>query len=114
MKNRQIRLTKLEKYDISEKDFIYKKFEWGCICNKILKGGAGENMLYSGWIKNFKKENGKLSDYVIYRLKEKGIYANVNIINQWKSRNNELIIYLLSVIEENYKKDIGIKEEYEN
>ena len=56
MKNRQIRLTKLEKYDISEKDFIYKKFEWGCIYNKILKRGAGENMLYSGWIKNFKKE----------------------------------------------------------
>ena len=102
----------MQDIDISEKDFIYKKFEWGCICNKILKGGAAENMLYSGWIKNFKKENEKLSDYVIYKLKEKGIYANVNIINQWKSHNNELIIYLLSVIEETYKKDFGIKEKY--
>lgn len=100
----------MQDIDISEKDFIYKKFEWGCICNKILNKGSGENMLYFGWIKNFNKENGKLSDYVINKLKEKGIYENVNVINKWKSPKNRVIIYLLSVIEETYKKDIGIKE----
>lgn len=100
--------------DETEKNIAYKKCEWGYICNRIKNGGSGEKNLYVGLIKNFNESCGKLSEYVVSKLNEKGLYEQVSIINTYKqeksNHGNELFIRLLSVIEEEYKKDLGIKE----
>lgn len=94
----------------NEKNSVYKMFEWGCICNKIKNGGNGENYLFNGFIKNFNNKNGALSDYVITKLKEKGLYESVYVINEHKVSNKNFYIYLLSIIEEEYQKEMGSKE----
>lgn len=100
--------------DDGEKDKAYKKCEWGYICNRIKNGGSGEKTLYSGLFGNFGEGCGILSEYVETKLKEKGVYEPVEIINTYKqnksNHGNELFIRLLLIIESEYKNKLGIME----
>ena len=106
--------TQIKDIDDNEKIKAYKKCEWGYICNRIKNGGSGEKNLYFGLIKNFNEQCGKLSQYVENKLKEKGIYEQVEIINTYKqnksNQGNELFIRLLLIVENEYKNELSIKE----
>ena len=101
-----------------EKDKAYKKCEWGYICNRIKNGGSAEKNLYRNLFKNYNYESGELSQYVESKLKDKGIYESVDIINRYKqnksNHGNELFIRLLLTIENEYKDELEIREVVEH
>ena len=100
--------------DKTAKDNVYKKFEWGYICNRIKNGGSGEKAIFLGIVGNFDNTSGDISQYITNKLKEKGLYEPVNIINTYKqnksNRGDDLFKRLLLVVEEEYKQSINVKE----
>ena len=98
-----------------EKNITYKKCEWGYVCNRIKFGGSGEKNLFSGLFKSFDNTNDEsLPTYIEEKLKDKGVYESVEIINTYKqkknSQGNDLFIRLLLTIEKEYKNELGIRE----
>lgn len=100
--------------DKTAKDNAYKKFEWGYICNRIKNGGSGEKAIFLGIVGNFDNASGDISQYITNKLKEKGLYESVSIVNTYKqnksNRGDDLFKRLLLVVEEEYKQSINVKE----
>lgn len=100
--------------DKTAKDIAYRKCEWGYICNRIKKGGSGEKGVFSGIFEKFNNAGSNISQYVTEKLRDKGLYEPVNIINTYKqdksNRGDDLFKRLLLVVEEEYKQSIDVKE----
>ncbi|MCI6677354.1 MAG: DUF262 domain-containing HNH endonuclease family protein [Clostridiales bacterium] len=100
--------------DKMAKDIAYRKCEWGYICNRIKNGGSGEKGVFSGIFENFNNAGSNISQYVTEKLRDKGLYEPVNIINTYKqnksNRGDDLFKRLLLVVEEEYKQSIDVKE----
>lgn len=106
--------SQMSNVDKTAKDNVYKKFEWGYICNRIKNGGSSEKAIFSGVVGNFDNARGDISQYITNKLKEKGLYESVSIVNTYKqnkiNRGDDLFKRLLLVVEEEYKQSIGVKE----
>lgn len=104
----------LQNVDKTAKDIAYRKCEWGYICNRIKNGGSGEKGVFSGIFENFNNAGSNISQYVTEKLRDKGLYEPVNIINTYKqnksNRGDDLFKRLLLVVEEEYKQSINVKE----
>lgn len=106
--------SQMSNVDKTAKDNVYKKFEWGYICNRIKNGGSSEKAIFVGVVGNFDNASGDISQYITNKLKEKGLYESVSIVNTYKqnksNRGDDLFKRLLLVVEEEYKQSIGVKE----
>lgn len=104
---------RLKDVDLADKELAQRKCEWGYICNRIKRGGNGEATLFHELFKGYNKDYGQLSQYVEDKLKAKGLWEPVEIVNTNRnhtSHNNELFVRLLLTVEYEFEKERGNKE----
>ncbi len=101
----------INKLSESEKEKVYKAFEWGFISNKIKKASTNPLPKLTGILSTYKEESGMtVFDFVVKCLDKNEVYAKTDELKYYSLDNNAFFVNLFRRIEYQYEQDNNLKE----